>query len=79
MNNLDAALMWYQRSLTLGPLKPSIIAAIAFTQHLLCNFDEAIVLYHQALSIEPKFNFCSEMLTNAMNDVLTFVPRTEIS
>ena len=70
--NLDDALEWYQRSLSLGPLKPAILAAIGFTHHLARRFDEAVVYYHQALSIEPKYTFCSEMLTHAMDDMFQY-------
>lgn len=32
------------------------------------RFDEAILAYHRALSIEPTLSFCSEMLTRALED-----------
>lgn len=49
-------------------------ANIGFTLHLLRRFDEAIEAYHRALSLQPDFAFCTEMLTAALHDVLLYKP-----
>lgn len=36
------------------------------------RFDRAIVSYHRALAIRPKFTFCSDMLSRAMDDMSYF-------
>ncbi|URE36294.1 Tetratricopeptide repeat [Musa troglodytarum] len=36
--------------------------------HLLDNFDAAITYYHKALWLDPNDQFCTEMLTLALED-----------
>jgi hypothetical protein len=36
------------------------------------RIDEAISCYHQALAIQPKFAFCSEMVNRAMEDMINY-------
>ena len=40
--------------------------------HLVSRFDEAVDQYHRALSLQPAFSFCSDMLTQALNDMCSF-------
>lgn len=35
---------------------------------MLCRFEDAIISYHRALSLQPSFSFCGDMLTLAMDD-----------
>jgi len=66
------ALQWYRRCLILDATDARIHASIGFTLHLLRRFDEAIEAYHRALSLQPDFPFCTEMLTAALHDVLLY-------
>jgi hypothetical protein len=39
---------------------------------VLCRFDEAVSQYHRALSLQPAFSFCADMLTQALSDMCAF-------
>lgn len=66
--NYADALEWYHQSLSSNPGDASTHANIAFTQHLMRNLSGAIESYHRALSMQPSLSFCSEMLTQALED-----------
>ena len=36
---------------------------------LWCRFDEAVEQYHRALSLQPSFSFCADMLTQVLEDM----------
>lgn len=72
LNRLDDALLWYNRCLSLAPLKSLTLASIAFTLHLGRKFEEAITYYQQALSLDPKLTFASDMLQQVMNDMKNY-------
>ena len=67
-NQLDDSLKWYTRCLSLSPSDPNTHASIAFTLHLMKQFDSAITSYHRALALQPTFTFCIDMLSKAMGD-----------
>ena len=67
-NQLEESLKWYTRCLSLSPSDPNTHASIAFTLHLMRQFDNAITSYHRALALQPTFTFCIDMLSKAMGD-----------
>eukprot|EP00597_Dinobryon_sp_UTEXLB2267_P000463 CAMPEP_0170057838 /NCGR_PEP_ID=MMETSP0019_2-20121128/689_1 /TAXON_ID=98059 /ORGANISM="Dinobryon sp., Strain UTEXLB2267" /LENGTH=494 /DNA_ID=CAMNT_0010262635 /DNA_START=1481 /DNA_END=2965 /DNA_ORIENTATION=+ len=68
----EEALLWYDKCLSANPRDASIFASKGFTLHLLRRLDEAINCYHQALALQPKLAFCSEMVNRAMEDMVQF-------
>ena len=48
----------------------SALCALGFTKHLKGDFDDAIEMYHQALSRQPDDPFSSEMLNRAFNEAV---------
>jgi anaphase-promoting complex subunit 6 len=56
----------YSRALRCKPNKASTYTAMAFTYHLLGNFDTAINYYHKALGICPEDTLTTEMLERAL-------------
>jgi len=68
----DEALLWYDKCLSANPRDASIFANKGFTLHLMRRLDEAINCYHQALALQPKLAFCSEMVNRAMEDMVQF-------
>jgi hypothetical protein len=55
---------------------PHRVSALNFPNLLLvcfvCRFDEAVEQYHRALSLQPAFSFCADMLSQALEDMSTF-------
>lgn len=68
----DDALYWYDKCLATNPKDAQTHASIGFTYHLMQRFDLAINSYHQALALQPKLGFCSDMLTRAMEDISSY-------
>lgn len=60
----------YRHCVALCPSKGSTYAALAFTKHLTRHLDEAIQLYHQALSLKADDAFSTEMLQRALQEQL---------
>jgi len=69
---LEQALEWYQRCLSYAPNDPMTHANMGFTLHLSRRFDEAVDQYHRALSLQPAFSFCADMLTQVLSDMSSF-------
>lgn len=69
---LEESIVWYRRCLSFRPNDPMTHANIGFTLHLSRRFDEAVDQYHRALSLQPAFSFCSDMLTQALTDMTAF-------
>jgi len=72
LRNFDAAIMWYERALSISPLSASTYTALGFTYQLRGEFQsfmgEAIDCYHKALGLSPEDSFAQEMLTLALID-----------
>jgi anaphase-promoting complex subunit 6 len=66
----DLAGLCFKRCVSLRPDKFSTYSALAFTRHLLGEFDSAIESYHKALSLKPNDSFSTEMLNKALLEVL---------
>ncbi|XP_008787886.1 anaphase-promoting complex subunit 6 isoform X2 [Phoenix dactylifera] len=62
------AISYYEKALTLSTRNLSAFAGLAYTYHLQDNFDAAITYYHKALWLKPDDQFCTEMLTFALED-----------
>jgi anaphase-promoting complex subunit 6 len=66
LQRLNEAVEMYSRALRCKPNKASTYTAMAFTYHLLGNFDAAINYYHKALGICPEDTLTTEMLERAL-------------
>ncbi|GAX10285.1 anaphase-promoting complex subunit 6 [Fistulifera solaris] len=66
----EKAELCYHHCVALCPEKGSAYAALAFTKHLTRQLDEAIQLYHQALSFKADDAFSTEMLQRALQEQL---------
>ena len=69
------AVSCFTHCITLCPEKFSAYSALAFTKQLMGDLDEAISLYHQALSMKPDDPLSTDMLSNALQDQITSEPR----
>ncbi|KAJ6845057.1 anaphase-promoting complex subunit 6 [Iris pallida] len=58
----------YEKALALSARSLSTFAGLAYTYHLMDNFDGAITYYHKALWLKPDDQFCTEMLTLALEE-----------
>ncbi|KAG8464771.1 hypothetical protein KFE25_010139 [Diacronema lutheri] len=70
LGQLDKAVSCYQTALSVRPRAASTYAALAFAHHLAGDSHQAIVHYHQALSLRPDDTFTSEMLSRALEEAL---------
>lgn len=66
----NEALICYEVALRLCPCNSSNYTSLGFTKQCQGNIDEAIDLYHKALSIKPDDNLAGEMLTRALHESL---------
>ncbi|GAM29254.1 hypothetical protein SAMD00019534_124300 [Acytostelium subglobosum LB1] len=62
----DKAVHYYRIAQTLSPNNASIFTALGFTHHLQGQFEEAIDLYHQSLSIRDD-SFTNTLLNKALS------------
>ncbi|PKU79234.1 anaphase-promoting complex subunit 6 isoform X1 [Dendrobium catenatum] len=56
----------YEKALVLSTRSLSAFAGLAYTYHLMDNLDAAVTYYHKALWLKPEDQFCTEMLTMAL-------------
>jgi len=70
LRDLSNAIKYYELALYLVNDSASTHAALGFAYHLKGNFDKAIDLYHQALSIKPDDSFANELLARGLEDAL---------
>lgn len=66
----NEALICYEVALRLCPSNSSNYTSLGFTKQCQGNIDEAIDLYHKALSIKPDDSLAGEMLTRALHESL---------
>jgi tetratricopeptide (TPR) repeat protein len=66
----NEALICYEVALRLCPSNSSNYTSLGFTKQCQGNIDEAIDLYHKALSIKPDDSLAAEMLTRALHESL---------
>ncbi|CAA7402376.1 unnamed protein product [Spirodela intermedia] len=62
------AITFYEKALALSTRSLSTYAGLAYTYHLQDDLDAAINCYHKALWLKPDDQFCTEMLTKALED-----------
>ncbi|KAE8124690.1 hypothetical protein FH972_019555 [Carpinus fangiana] len=62
------AISHYEQALTLTTRSASTYSGLAYTYHLQDNFTAAIAYYHKALWLKPDDQFCTEMLSLALED-----------
>ncbi|XP_057795977.1 anaphase-promoting complex subunit 6 [Salvia miltiorrhiza] len=68
LKRYNEAIVYYEKALALSTRSLSTYAGLAYTYHLQDNFTAAITHYHKALWIKPDDQFCTEMLTLALQD-----------
>lgn len=68
LKRYNEAIIYYEKALALSTRSLSTYAGLAYTYHLQDNFTAAITHYHKALWIKPDDQFCTEMLTVALQD-----------
>ncbi|KAG0503695.1 hypothetical protein HPP92_003767 [Vanilla planifolia] len=62
------AISSYEKALALSTRSLSAYAGLAYTYHLMDNLDSAVKFYHKALCLKPEDQFCTEMLTMALEE-----------
>ncbi|GAB4849379.1 Cell division cycle protein 16 [Ancistrocladus abbreviatus] len=62
------AISYYEKALALSSGSLSTYSGLAYTYHLEGNYSAAITYYHKALWLKPDDQFCTEMLTLALED-----------
>ncbi|KAL3508780.1 hypothetical protein ACH5RR_028181 [Cinchona calisaya] len=67
LKRYNEAIAYYEKALALST-SLSTYAGLAYTCHLQNNFTAAIAYYHKALWLKPDDQFCTEMLTLALED-----------
>ena len=75
----NLALRCYNICLAILPHDASILGAIAFTHHLMAQYDEAIAHYHTSLSTRSNDAFCRNMLSRAIKESFEATHREEVS
>lgn len=68
LGQFERAVRCYESSLGMKPNAASTYAALGFTHHLAGKVHEAIVNYHQALSLRPDDTLTAELLTRALEE-----------
>ena len=68
MRQFEQAALCFGRCVSLCPDKFSTYSALAFTEHLMGDFDSAIAHYHEALGIKPDDPFSTDLLNRALNE-----------
>ncbi|XP_072974279.1 anaphase-promoting complex subunit 6 [Typha angustifolia] len=68
LKRYQKAITYYEKALTLSTRSLSAFSGLAYTYHLMDKFDSAITYYHKALWLKPDDQFCTEMLTLALED-----------
>ncbi|CAA0832462.1 Anaphase-promoting complex subunit 6 [Striga hermonthica] len=68
LKRYNEAIIYYEKALALSTTSLSTYAGLAYTYHLQGNYTAAITHYHKALWIKADDQFCTEMLTWALED-----------
>ncbi|CAN6301624.1 unnamed protein product [Urochloa humidicola] len=66
LKKYQKAVSYYEKALTFPTKSLSAFAGLAYTYHLMDNFEAAINYYHKALWLKPDDQFCTDMLTYAL-------------
>jgi len=66
LKEYQRAVSYYEKALTFPTKSLSAFAGLAYTYHLMDNFEAAINYYHKALWLKPDDQFCTDMLTYAL-------------
>jgi anaphase-promoting complex subunit 6 len=77
LRRYNEALICYEVALRLCPSNSSNYTSLGFTKQCQGNIDEAIDLYHKALSIKPDDSLAGEMLTRALHESLGMLETSE--
>ncbi|KAK9764013.1 anaphase-promoting complex subunit Cut9 [Basidiobolus ranarum] len=68
VGRFEEALKYFTKALKLQSKLPDVIAAIGFIHYVKGELDEAIMQYHESLSIEPNNSQTIELLNRALED-----------
>ncbi|KAL2466768.1 Anaphase-promoting complex subunit 6 [Abeliophyllum distichum] len=68
LKRYNEAIVYYEKALALSTRSSSTYAGLAYTYHLQDKFTAAITYYHKALWLKPDDQFCTEMLSLALED-----------
>ncbi|XP_078431179.1 anaphase promoting complex 6 isoform X2 [Wolffia australiana] len=68
LKRYSEAITFYEKALALSTRSLSTYAGLAYTFHLQDKLEAAIAHYHKALWLKPDDEFCTEMLTKALED-----------
>ncbi|AQL08204.1 Putative tetratricopeptide repeat domain containing family protein [Zea mays] len=69
------AVSYYAKALTFPTKSLSAFAGLAYTYHLMDDFEAAINYYHKALWLKPDDQFCTDMLTYALESICQITAR----
>ncbi|ONL95779.1 Anaphase-promoting complex subunit 6 [Zea mays] len=69
LKEYQKAVSCYEKALTFPTKSLSAFAGLAYSYHLMDNFEAAINYYHKALWLKPDDQFCTEMLTYALESI----------
>nr|AGT15904.1 hypothetical protein SHCRBa_121_B20_R_310 [Saccharum hybrid cultivar R570] len=78
LKEYQKAVSYYEKALTLPTKSLSAFAGLAYTYHLMDNFEAAINYYHKALWLKPDDQFCTDMLTYALESICQSTARRRI-
>ena len=67
---LEDARWCFEEALSMSPKSASNYSALGFVFQLMNQLDNAIQMYHEALSLKPQDGFATEMLNRAMQEAL---------
>uniref|UniRef100_A0ACD5TVM6 Uncharacterized protein n=1 Tax=Avena sativa TaxID=4498 RepID=A0ACD5TVM6_AVESA len=66
LKKYQKAISYYEKALAFPTKTLSAFSGLAYTYHLMDNFEDAITYYHKALWLKPDDQFCTDMLTSAL-------------
>ncbi|XP_047089981.1 anaphase-promoting complex subunit 6 [Lolium rigidum] len=66
LKKYQKAISYYEKALAFPTKTLSAFSGLAYTYQLMDNFEDAITYYHKALWLKPDDQFCTEMLTSAL-------------
>ncbi|KAE8789356.1 anaphase-promoting complex subunit 6 [Hordeum vulgare] len=66
LKQYEKAISYYEKALTFPTKTLSAFSGLAYTYQLMDDFEAAITYYHKALWLKPDDQFCTDMLTLAL-------------
>lgn len=74
LKEYEESIRYYKLAVSVCPKEGSIVSALGFAYHLKGDVDTAIQYYHKALGLQPRDTFTSDMLKNALEELMEELP-----